>query len=310
MGPCGLCIKLSRMNIRQLEAFRAVMATGSATSAAQRLNLTQPAVSRLLAQFEEDMGVELFIREKGRLTPTPEAEALFEEVDEAFDSIQRIARLAGDLRAANSGVLRIIVPHSLAERVLPGLLKDFLRAHPGIRASIAMGTYEGIERAIAGRQADLGFAKLPVTHPGVDVIKLPPTESVCVLPPGHRLSNYSKLGPQDLKDEPLIMIGRHRPFRFEIEQAFKKRRIVLQALIETHTVETACALVAAGLGITIVNRLMAAQHLEEGVTLVPFSPSVKHEFGLIHTTGAAQSRLAKAFGEQLKKRLVEIVAAV
>src|SRR5262249_18338298 len=156
----------ARMNIRQLEAFRAVMATGSATSAAERLNLTQPAVSRLLAQFEEDMGVELFIREKGRLTPTPEAIALFEEVDEAFDGIQRIGRLAGDLRTANSGMLRIIVPHSLAERVLPGLLKDFLRTHPAVRVTIAMGTYEGIERAVASRQADLGFAKLPVTHPG------------------------------------------------------------------------------------------------------------------------------------------------
>lgn len=295
------------MNIRQLEAFRAVMATGSATAAAERLNLSQPAVSRLLAQFEGDLGVQLFVREKGRLIPTPEGQLLFKEVDEAFDGIQRIARLAGDLRSANSGELRIIVPHSLAERVVPALLKDFMRAHPGVRASIAMGAYEGIERVVAGRQADLGFAKLPVDHPGVDVVKLPKVESVCVLPPGHRLAGYERIGPADLKDEPLVLIGRARTFRYEIEQAFKERRIVPRVVIETHTVETACALVAGGLGISIVNHLMAAPHLEDGVALVPFFPSVKHQFALIFPTGAARSKLATEFGERFKERLIAIL---
>ena len=297
------------MNIRQLEAFRAVMATGSATAAAQRLNVTQPAVSRLLAQFERDLGIDLFLREKGRLTPTPEALALFDEVDEAFDSIQRIARLAGDLRSANSGELRIIVPHSLAERVVPPLLKDFMRLHPGIRATVSMGAYEAIERAIAARQADLGFAKLPVVHPGVDVVELPTVESVCVLPRGHRLANRARIGPLDLKDEPMILLGRSRPSRFEIDRAFKERRVAPTVRVETHTVETACAMVAAGLGISIVNRLMAAQHIGEAVTLVPFTPSVKHKFGLIYPTGAARSRLAKEFGEQFRKRLVSIMDA-
>jgi DNA-binding transcriptional LysR family regulator len=294
------------MNIRQLEAFRAVMATGSATSAATRLNMTQPAVSRLLAQFEKDMGVELFLREKGRLTPTPEAVALFEEVDSAFDGIQRIARLAGDLRAVNTGVLRLIVPHSLAERVLPPLLKEFKRAHPDVRVVISMGTYEGIERSVAGRQHDIGFVKLPVGHWGVDIDRLPTVESVCVLPKGHRLSNYEKIGPQDLKDEPMILIGRHRPSRFEIDLAFKKKRIMPHVSFETHTVETACALVAAGLGVSIVNYLMAAQHINDGIAIVPFRPSVKHEFALIYPADAARSRVVKVFAEMLKTRLSEL----
>jgi DNA-binding transcriptional LysR family regulator len=297
------------MNIRQLEAFRAVMATGSATTAGERLNLSQSAVSRLLAQFEGDLGIQLFMREKGRLTPTPEATTLFKEVDEAFDGIQRIARLAGDLRAANSGVLRIIVPHSLAERVVPRLLKDFMRSHPGIQATISMGAYEGIERAVAGRNADLGFAKLPIDHPGVDVVKLPKVETVCVLPRGHRLADRDKLGPLDLKDEPLVMIARNRPNRYALDQAFKDRRVTPQVKVETHTVETACALVAAGLGITIVNHLMAAQHIDDGVVFVPFVPSVKHQFALIFPTGAARSRLATEFGERFKERLIAMLEA-
>lgn len=295
------------MNIRQLEAFRAVMGTGSATAAAERLNITQPAVSRLLVQFERDLGIDLFVREKGRLTPTPEALALFDEVDEAFDGIQRIARLAGDLRTANSGELRLIVPHSLAERVVPPLLKDFMRLHPDIRATVSMGTYEAIERAIAARQADIGFAKLPVVHPGVDAVKLPTVESVCVLPRGHRLANLARIGPLDLKDEQLILLGRSRPSRFEIDQAFKARRVAPKVRIETHTVETACALVAAGLGVSVVNLLMAAQHMGEAVILVPFTPSVKHKFGLIYPAGAVRSRLAKEFGEQFYKHLVSMV---
>jgi DNA-binding transcriptional LysR family regulator len=77
------------MNFKQLEVFQAVMASGSTTGAAQRLDLSQSAVSRLLAQFEEDLGLRLFVREKGRLVPTGEAEALLQDATPAGASRQR-----------------------------------------------------------------------------------------------------------------------------------------------------------------------------------------------------------------------------
>src|SRR5256885_16706891 len=77
------------MNFKQLEAFQAIMLSGSTTGAAERLGLSQPGISRLLAQLEQDLGLRLFIREKGRLVPTQEAEALLHDAHVLMRSEER-----------------------------------------------------------------------------------------------------------------------------------------------------------------------------------------------------------------------------
>ena len=86
------------MNLRQCEIFRAVMTTSSITEAADRLGITQPAVSKMLAQIERDLGFPLFLRERRRLVPTPEAQALFKEVERAFLGLEHLTRFARDLK--------------------------------------------------------------------------------------------------------------------------------------------------------------------------------------------------------------------
>ncbi|MGP1664572.1 MAG: LysR family transcriptional regulator, partial [Rhodanobacter sp.] len=102
-------------HIKTLEAFREIIQLGSVTAAARHLGLSQPAVSRLLAQFEADLGFKLFHRSKGRLVPTSQALLLFEEVDLALQGIERISVLAGDIRQTNVGQLRVVAPPSFAE---------------------------------------------------------------------------------------------------------------------------------------------------------------------------------------------------
>src|SRR5258708_24810538 len=88
----------SPMNFKQLEAFQAIMLSGSTTGAAERLGLSQPGISRLLAQLEQDLGLRLFIREKGRLVPTQEAEALLHDAQVLMDSAQCFRRHAEHVR--------------------------------------------------------------------------------------------------------------------------------------------------------------------------------------------------------------------
>ncbi len=291
------------MNIRQMDVFRTVITMGSATSAAERLNMSQPAVSRFLAQFEDELGLELFIRAKGRLLPTPEALQLFDEVDSAFDSIQKVKRLATDLRSAATGSLQIMVPYSLSQGVLPGVLREFLAKNRDIKTSIAMGTYAAIERAVAMRKADIGFTKLPIDNPSVDIEPLPIVESVCVIQKRHPLAKRKKIKVEDLEDEPLVLLGRHRPSRYEIDKAFQARRVKQNVFIETHSVGTACAMVEEGLGIAIVNELMAAEYRSKDIFLIPFAPSVEHRFALIYPPNVPRSRLVKAFGKHFSEQL-------
>src|SRR3546814_1206589 len=95
---------------RMMEAFNAVMEAGSVSAAARCLGVSQPAVSRLLKQFEDDLGFPLFHRAKGKLTPTPEAHRLSVDVGNALDGIDRVRRSAEDVRRPGAGQLRPGVP--------------------------------------------------------------------------------------------------------------------------------------------------------------------------------------------------------
>ena len=93
------------MNLRQCEVFRVVMEAGTVTAAADLLHVSQPAVSKILAQLERDLGFRAFLRVRRRLVPTPEAQALYDEVRRAFVSLDYLTRFARDLKGLRQGRL-------------------------------------------------------------------------------------------------------------------------------------------------------------------------------------------------------------
>ncbi|MEA3100508.1 LysR family transcriptional regulator, partial [Caballeronia mineralivorans] len=107
------------MKLRQLEAFRAVMLCATVTRASEMLHISQPATTRLLADLEISLGFPLFKREKKRLHPTAEAQALFEEVQRSLSGMDRIARAADEIRALQRGTLQIVAAPALAHSFLP-----------------------------------------------------------------------------------------------------------------------------------------------------------------------------------------------
>src|SRR5688572_6391852 len=112
------------MNIRQIEAFHAVIETGSATRAAERLGITQPAVSKLLKSFTDDCGFLLFQRKGGQLVPTREAQILAGEVTKVFNGARRIKEVARAVREHEWGEISIAAPPAFAVRFLPRVLAE------------------------------------------------------------------------------------------------------------------------------------------------------------------------------------------
>ena len=107
------------LNLRQIEVFRAIMLTGSISKAAQLLNVSQPAISRLLSYTESRIGLVLFERIKGRLYPTPEARRLYQVVEQVHNSVQRVNEVATDLIEKRHGSLHIAVSPSLGQTLIP-----------------------------------------------------------------------------------------------------------------------------------------------------------------------------------------------
>src|SRR3546814_9943279 len=120
------------MNFKQVEAFRAVMLSGSMTAAAESLHTSQPNISRLVAQLERSAGFKLFERVAGRLLPTAEGAALFADVERAFIGLHSLERSAQNIRLAGTGRLRIAAVPLLSLNVLPRVVRRFRQEKPEV----------------------------------------------------------------------------------------------------------------------------------------------------------------------------------
>jgi len=292
---------MHQLNLRALKSFHEIIQAGSATAAAERLGLSQPGVSRLIAKLERDLGFELFYREKGRLVPTAEGLLLYEEATLAFSNIERINSLVRNIRNHEMGHLKIVAPPSFSEGVLSDVIASFLLNHPKVRLNIDSRSAETAKLLVATRAADCGFAKLPLDRPDIDAQKIVSCDTVCVVPRNHPLAGKGEITPTHLRDYPLILLGYGRWSRTQIDDAFKRAGVYPTVKIETHTVGAACALAAKGIGIAIVNELMAKSFLGAELALVPFRPEIRHEFVFITSALTPPSRLAQAFFEETKR---------
>lgn len=289
-----------RPKSKHLESFREIMRTGSVTDAAHNLGLTQSAVSRQLAQLEGELGLELFFRDKGRLTPLPEAVELCQEVDLALSSFDRIELLADDLRNLAKGQLRVVGPPSFVEGVLAGAIASFLTAYPEIKFTVDSRNHETIVEQAICRAVDCGFLKLPVSHPNLSVEHIVSAGTVCVLPRGHRLEGRKVITPLDLKDEQLILLGKGKAFQRQIQDAFREAGVWMNVKVETHAIGASCALAAQGVGVAFVNELMGRTYRDFGVSFVPFEPNISHRYAFVTSSQIPMSRAAAAFFSHCK----------
>lgn len=290
-------------NIKALESFKEIMLSGSATEAGRRLGITQSAVSRHISQLEAELNLYLFVRDGGRLTPTEEAKALSEEVDLALKSLERIEEVAAEIARFERSSLSIVAPPTFVEAILADLVSEFLVQNQGVKVRIDSRSQSTAAELVSLRSADCGFVKSGVLPSGLAVRSIIQGDTVCVLPSAHPLSARKELTPEDLAAEKLILLGKGSNFRWDIERAFSDARVPINLAIETHSVSASCSLAASGVGIAIVNGLLAEHYRDLGLALVRFKPNIRHEYNIITASSVPPSRVTAEFIAFLKKKL-------
>ncbi|MBG24324.1 MAG: transcriptional regulator [Idiomarinaceae bacterium] len=294
---------MKKLSLKALEAFQTVFRTGSTTAAATQLQLTQPAVSRLLASFEEYVGFALFYREHGRLIPTEEAHALSNEAEVALGSIERLGQLAQNIKNTSIGSLKVVAPVSFVAGLLADVVAEFMRLHPNVTINLDSRSPDSTRELVAHRAFDCGFIQLPERHPGINATPLFQSQMMCVLNRNHKLAQEPQLTPSNLAQEHLILLGKGRTSRGQIEQAFRDHNLSLRPKIDTHNVATACAFARRGLGIAIVNGALAQQYLNQELILRPFAPTIPIEYGFITSKHAPMSLLTQRFMEHCQQAM-------
>lgn len=287
------------MNLRQIEAFRAVMVTGSGTEAAKMLFITQPAVSRLIADLEYQSRLKLFVRKPNRLEPTPEAQALFREVDRAFTGLEEIRLFADAIVNKQQGSLRIVAMPVCVDSFLPPLISDFLQQHPKVNIELESAPRTQALDLVRTQRLDLGIVSLTRREDvGLEVRRFCQQKAVCVLPAGHRLSDKAVIDARDLEQEPFISLSRGSPFRARFDEIFAREGVKRSFAIETRTQRTIYELVKRGAGVAILDPFVI-DSLDTEVVVKPFQPEVSWDYAVVQPQSTTPSLIAQSFTELL-----------
>jgi DNA-binding transcriptional LysR family regulator len=242
---------------RQIEAFHAAVRLGSASAAAEALYVTQPAVSRLIADLERRVGFALFERRQRGLHPTEDGVLLFEEVERSFRGMDLIAEAAEAIRSHRIGRVRVIAMPAYADGFLSRIVGDFIVAHPGIMIELEIAPKKATIARVLSEQFDLGITTLPLAEPGLQVHRLVSRDAVCVCHKAHRFSGASSVEAADLAAEPFIALSAGSPFRLAVDHLFQGLGVQPRIVAEVRTQRAICNMVAARAGVSILDSSVA-----------------------------------------------------
>jgi DNA-binding transcriptional LysR family regulator len=290
-------------DLRHIEAFRAVMVAGSVVGGAKLLNVTQPGVSRTIGLLELRLGYALFERRGRRLVPTAEAEALYREIEHVYSGIERIAHVAMDIRLQRAGALRVATLPALAQWLVPHAIARFQQDRPGVTVFVQSLPSRQIAELVSTRQFDVGVVELPLSVPAIDLEPLQPVPTMAVVPSGHRLARRRRLSLADFDGERMVLLSAHSFVRYQIDDAFSSAKVSPSVVAETPSSSIACALVAAGAGITLVSKWTAEPFAGPGIVVRPVQEPLVSRYAIIFPAGRTRSRLAEAFAQELRQQM-------
>jgi DNA-binding transcriptional LysR family regulator len=284
-----------RPSLAELEALHALIVTGKTTAAAERLGITQPAVSRAVASLQGRLGCELFTRDGGRLVPTRHAFALDAEATPILAAMSRLEGWPDAPPAA--ATLRIMAPPTIAQTFLALVVPSFRRAEPSTRIHMEIGRAADTVFAVAEGSADLGLVDTPASHAGVRSEMLRRTVAHVLLPAEHPLAGRHAVTALDLAEEPLVAVTRRFSARARLERAFAEHGLSPLVVLEAATVEFLVEMVRSGAGLAVVNPFPISSTIGSELVLRRFEPVIPHEVAFLFSANGGRDDAARRFSE-------------
>lgn len=250
---------MARPTLRQIDCLIALRDTGGFSRAAERLGLSQPALSQQIRDLEAVLGLKLVERTTRRVSLTVAGQAYAARAEAGLAELERARAEAQGHASLALGQLRIAAPPLLAAGLLPQVMQGFQTRHPGVQLTLAdLPSDEIVARLREGR-ADLGIGTFPPGLPDLDHRPLWRDQLMLFAPPEHALADggtadgaAAPVAWQALEDQPLIALGRESGLRLLADLGFERAGLTLRPVQEVTQITTALALVAAGFGVAVL----------------------------------------------------------
>lgn len=293
------------MELRQLEAFAAVMSTGSVTAAGRLLGRSQPAISRLLQELEAEIGYALFARSGPRVTPTEQGFLLYDDVERALAALQQIRGRAQEIARGQSQPLLLAATSALAAGLVPAALKRIEAQSGAARIQLRSASPERVVHAVLSGAAQLGATSLPLEHRGLTVHWIGQAPCVVALPEDDPVAVHAVVPVSALAGRRLVTMANPYRLRRRLDAALADN---VQALgtIETNSSVNALAAVRAGLGVSVLEPITAYGAPMAGVAIRPIDLDIPFFFGVI----TPQSQTLTPACQAMADALAEAAAAL
>lgn len=293
------------MDIRQLRAFTAIAETGTFTAAAERVHVTQAAISMQIRQLERETGTRLFVRAPRRVLLTEAGEKLLERarliLREHDAALNELAALTG----ADKGRLRIGSASAMVSGdPLPQILRKLKAAHGGVETSVMSGTSEDLVQRLMNGEIDAAFVSLPVEARGVQTELLNEDYLVAIASPHHKLAKQKVVSAYALSSEKLILGERGGNTRRLIDQFFAQAGVTPSVAMELSRLAAIKRMVEEDMGVGIVPLQSVREEVAKG-TLVRWwieGAQINWQLGLARLVGGYESPIQLKFLHLVRER--------
>ncbi|GEM_PF-652118 len=267
------------MRFSGLRAFRYVMETGTVAAAAGKLNLSQPAVSRLVSGLEGELNVALFERRGRRLVPTADGVRLFEETQGLLAAIDHLPVIARNIRDTARRQVRVLSMPRLAQSVALPAIAALQAKDLEVQCELVIQERSGMEQDAVNLNFDIGLAVLPFEMPAVNVTRLATSPVYAVVNRRHALAGRKHIEFREVVDQPVIALPAGTRDRREMEALFHSHAVRPRIRLVVPTVEAAATLAATSDAVAFADTLSLSALTHLDLAIIPMEPTWHMTFG-------------------------------
>lgn len=283
------------MDLRQLEAFAAVMASGSITGSARLLGRSQPALTRLIQDLEAEVGFELLHRRGPRITPTEKGIAFHREVEPMLAWMRQLSERAAGIAAEKPASLTIASIASFAAGMVPAALARLGEAALPDQVHVRTALAEQVVQSVTNLTAEIGVSSLPIDHPAIEIHWIGEAPCVAAVAEDDPLAALPVVPLGVLAGRRLLTMANPFRWRRRVDLALENAGITPAAVLDANTSTTAIMAARAGLGVAIVEPVIAYGMPMPGVVIRPLDTHISFFWCLL----SAQGRPISTTGRRL-----------
>jgi len=245
------------MEMQQLRYVVAVARTGNFSRAAEQCHVSQPSLSQQILKLEDELGERLFDRMKREVKLTPQGEAFLRRAIHILHEVDAAKREAAEAKDLLRGTITIGVLPTIAPYLLPEIMAEFTEKYPGVEIVVQEDTTARLLKHTLAYEIDFALVSQPINDERLAVRVLFAEELLLALPPGHQLTQKSKISVGDLAGERLIVMKEGHCLGDQVLNFCERRDWQPQISFRSAQLETIQALVSAGLGLSLIPAMAA-----------------------------------------------------